>query len=272
MTPCRERNRIAWRFRPFCAFLSAGTLTRVCASSISRLAPASTFAGRILALRGNGAQQGASRWHVAFSSPSFFWRPSSSSFAWPWWRASSTRSSPAPASRRRATITPSCALSCAACRRAATSTPICPAPSMPNGSSRGRHSSISARTLRTRPAVEAAVRPSGRRVRGRRHARSEALRSTGQRVLDALLRADRRGAERSRQILRRVRQIRRRVRLAFRRHDDRPAQAVSQRERAVRRVHGVVCLLERSRPVHQGDGRADRRCRQARGAASERSR
>ena len=27
---------------------------------------------------------GSQRWHVAFSSPSFFWRPSSSSFAWPW--------------------------------------------------------------------------------------------------------------------------------------------------------------------------------------------
>ena len=125
---------------------------------------------------------------------------------------------------------------------------------------------------RTRLLSKPRMRPSGRRARGRRHARSEALRSAGQRVLDALLRADGRGAERSRQILRRVRQIRRCVRLAVRRHDDRPAQAVRQRERAVRRVHGVVCLLERSRPVHQGHGRADRRSRQARGAASERSR
>ena len=55
----------------------------------------------------------------------------------------------APNSRRRATITPTCALSCGACRRAATFTPICPAPSMPNGSSPGRHRKISAPILRT---------------------------------------------------------------------------------------------------------------------------
>ena len=113
---------------------------------------------------------------------------------------------------------------------------------------------------------------SGRCVRGRRHARPEALRSTGQRILDALIRADRRGADRSRQILRGVRQIRRRLRLALRRHDPRSAQGLSQRKRAICRVHGVVFVLERSRQVHQGDGRPDRRCRQARGAEGERPR
>src|SRR5262249_6686004 len=65
--------------------------------------------------------------------------------------------------------------------------------------------------------------------------------------LDALVPANSRLAHGSRRILRRLRKIRNGIRLAFRRHDGRPAQALRQPERAIRRVHGVVVVSERSR-------------------------
>src|SRR5262249_52015057 len=68
----------------------------------------------------------------------------------------------------------------------------------------------------------------------------------------ALVPANSRRAHGPRRILRRLRKIRNGIRLAFRRHDGRPAQALRQPERAIRRVHGVVVVSERARAVRLG--------------------